>query len=405
MQGAAILSFFRHHAGRLETKQARRADWCSWPGIHEKENGCILAGHYSAYYFCYAFFSSSGCCFVAGISACAGFDSSWQPIRRMTFSRRRLLYSLPGLALAPWLSACKRAPIRPLSIASHVWPGYELMFLAREEGWLPTPDLRLLETATATASLAALADNRADGAALTLDEVLRARADGIALNVVLVFDVSTGADMLLARPEIQSLADLAGKRIGVEQSALGALMLHKILAAAGLSKSAVTLVPMNADGHMDTWRRERLDALITYEPTASRLLAEGARRLYDSREMPDTIFDVLAIKPDAVARQPKALAALVAGHFRALQHLRHNPQDAAHRMATRMAIPAGEVRDAYRGLELPDIHANRHLLADGENHLLKAARELSQVMLAAGLLARTADLTELTLNDFLPTAN
>lgn len=318
----------------------------------------------------------------------------------MTPTRRRLLCSLPGLALA--LSACARAPTRPLTIASHVWPGYELMFLARQEGWLPTSDLRLLETASATASLAALADNQADGAALTLDEVLRARANGIALNIVLVFDISAGADMLLARPEIQGLADLAGKRIGVEQSALGALMLHKILAAAGLSKSAITPVPVNADGHLNTWRRERLDALITYEPTASRLLAEGARKLYDSRSMPDTIFDVLAIKPEAVARQPEALAALVAGHFRALRHLHRSPQDAAYRMAARMSIPARDVLAAYRGLELPDIQANHHLLNDAENRFLTAARELSQVMLATGLLPKSVSLGNLVRDDFLP---
>lgn len=291
-----------------------------------------------------------------------------------------------------------------MTIASQVWPGYELMFLARQEGWLPAQDLRLLETASATASLAALADHRADGAALTLDEVLRARSAGIALNIVLVFDISAGADMLLARPEIHGLADLAGKRIGVEQSALGALMLHKILAAASLSKSAVTPVPVNVDGHLETWHQGKLDALITYEPTASRLLAEGARRLYDSREMPDTIFDVLAIKPEAVARHPEALAALVAGHFRALQHLRHNPQDAAHRMAARMTIPAGEVLAAYRGLELPDLHANRYLLDDGESRLLAAARELLQVMQATGLLSKAVSLTDLVSDDFLPVA-
>lgn len=324
----------------------------------------------------------------------------------MTPARRRLLYSLPGLALAPWLTACQRAPAPPLTVASHVWPGYELMFLAKREGWLPPPSaLRLLETASATASLAALAGNQADAAALTLDEVLRARANGIALNIVLVFDVSAGADMLLARPEIRNLGDLAGKRIGVEQNALGALLLHKILAAAKLPKSAIVPVPLNIDGHLDTWRRERLDAVITYEPTASRLLAEGVRRLYDSREIPDTIFDVLAIKPAAAARQPEALAALVAGHFKALRHLRHNPQDAAFRMAGRMAIPAGEVLGAYRGLQLPDVHANRRLLAGKDSHLLKAAGELAQVMRAAGLLTDAPDLSNLVRGDFLPQAS
>jgi len=317
-------------------------------------------------------------------------------------SRRRLLRSLPALAMAPWLPACKSAPTRPLTIASHVWPGYELMFLARREGWLASADLSFLETASATASLAALASDRADAAALTLDEVLRARDQGIALNIVLVFDVSAGADILLARPEINELSDLAGKRIGVEQTALGALMLEKILIEAGLAKSAITLIPLADDGHLDTWNKEKLDALITHEPTATRLLATGARRLYDSRKIPDTIFDVLAIKPDAAERHPEALTALVAGHFRALRHLRRNPQDAAFRMAARMAIPAEEVLNTYRALELPDLHSNHQLLDGNTGRLLVALRELSQVMEKAGSLAREADLADLVRSDFLP---
>lgn len=295
-------------------------------------------------------------------------------------------------------------PTRPLTIASHVWPGYELMFLARQEGWLASANLRFLETATATASLAALVSDQADAAALTLDEVLRARNQGIALNIVLVFDISAGADMLLSRPEIKDLADLAGKRIGVEQTALGALMLHKILVEAGLPKSAISLIPLGGNGHLETWNKEKLDALITYEPTATHLLAEGACRLYDSRQMPDTIFDVLAIKPEVAARQPEALAALVAGHFRALRHFHHNPQDAAYRMAARMAIPAGEVLNAYRGLELPDLHANHRLLDGPTSRLLAAAGEVSQVMVAAGLLPGATNLNGLVLADFLPEA-
>lgn len=276
------------------------------------------------------------------------------------------------------------------------------MFLARREGWLAPADLSFLETVSATASLAALASNQADAAALTLDEVFRAREQGIALHIVLVFDISAGADMLLSRPEIKDLADLAGKRIGVEQTALGALMLHKILAEAGLPKSAITLIPLADDGHLDAWNERELDALITYEPTATRLLAKGAHRLYDSRKIPDTIFDVLAVKPEATERHPEALSALVAGHFRALRHLRRNPQDAAFRMAGRMAIPAGEVLDAYRALELPDLHANRQHLDGNTGRLLTASRELSQVMVKAGLLAREADLAGLVRADFLP---
>lgn len=100
-------------------------------------------------------------------------------------ARRRLLGLGAAATLAALLPACARE--MPLRVAAHVWPGYELMFLARSLGWLDDNEVRLIETRNATESLAALARGEVDGAALTLDETLRGRAAGIPLTVVLVF--------------------------------------------------------------------------------------------------------------------------------------------------------------------------------------------------------------------------
>lgn len=318
----------------------------------------------------------------------------------MILTRRHFLLAISGFATFPLLNACDPSPETPLTIASHVWPGYELMFLAKQEGWLPATGLTLYESVSATDSLNALVAGKVDGAALTLDEVLRARAKGIQLSIVLVFDVSAGADVVLATPEIKTLADLAGKRIGVEQNALGALMLHKLLAKAELPVSAITQVAITGDQHQNTWHKEQLDAIITYEPTSTRLKADGARQIFDSRDMPDTIFDVLAVKSDLIPRKMEALRALVAAHFKARKQLHLNPQDASHRMAGRMNLAADDVLNAYRGLELPGVYANHKLLSDGQ--LLSAAENVSKVIMEAGLLSKNDSLVDLVYADCLP---
>lgn len=319
----------------------------------------------------------------------------------MRESRRRFLGSASLLAASTLLPACGERP--PLTVASHVWPGYEFMFLARSEGWLPKGGLALLETASATESLRALQEGRAQGAALTLDEVLRARADGVPLKVVLVFDVSAGADALIVRPGIDSLAGLKGHRIGAETSALGAFMLGKVLRAAGLTVADISVVPLTPDNHLRAWRDGMVDALITYEPTASLLLAEGGARLFDSRQMQDTIFDVLAVRPDAATAHEDALKALITGHFRGLAHLRSNPQDAGYRLAGRMRLGGHEALQAFRGLKLPDVLSN-HAYLDGRNDggLIRAARELGAVMVDARLLPRPDPLADLVSSQYLP---
>lgn len=313
--------------------------------------------------------------------------------------RRQLLRSLMALPLLPAVAGCKPTP--PLAVASHVWPGYELMFLARSEGWLPGEALRLLETRSATDSITALMERRAEAAALTLDEVLRVRAGGIPLTVVLVFDISAGADVVIARPTIRQLADLKGKVIGAETSALGALILVRLLAKAGLTKDDVSILSITPDSHLDAWHDRRVDVLITYEPTASRLLAEGAKRLLDSRQFPETIFDVLAVRSDVAHQHEAALRALISGHFRGIQRLRQSPQDTAYRLAGRLALPGDRALQIFRGLQLPSLSENKSLLVP-TGRLLTASRQLNTLMLANGLLTRADNLLDLVSDAYLP---
>lgn len=112
------------------------------------------------------------------------------------------------------LAACTRD--EPIVIASHVWVGYEPMFLARSLGWLDEELVTLHDTASASESMEALGSGRVDGAALTLDEVLQLCEDGVDLVVILVFNVSVGADMILARPPAEALAQWAPMEAALE---------------------------------------------------------------------------------------------------------------------------------------------------------------------------------------------
>lgn len=312
--------------------------------------------------------------------------------------RRRLL--LAG-ALLPWvLAACGDGP-GPLRLAGHPWPGYEPMFLARALGYLP-PDVELQDAPTLQESLQLLRDGQVDGAMLTLDEVLKLRDEGLALQIVLVFDVSRGADMLLARPGLRDLSALRKQRIGVEDSALGALLMTLILEKAGLPRQDVTVVHLAYEQHETAWADQRVDALITYEPVAGKLLARGARQLLSTRQLPDTIFDVLAMRSDGLERHAGNLRAALEGYFRALAYLRQNPWDAAYRVAPRLQISAEALIDSLRGLELPDRVGNLSYLAGANSPLLQASLKLSSIMQQAGLLQRPVNPERLVSSLYLP---
>ncbi len=323
----------------------------------------------------------------------SGHTASKRCTRRGFLTAALALAGLPGCGAG-------RAPL--LRVATHVWPGYETLPLARQMGWLDEGTVRLVELLSATDALLALYNGTVEAAALTLDEVLAARAQGLELRVAMIFNISTGADALVARPDIDRLPALAGKRVGVEHSAVGALMLTEALRRAGLTRAALHLVPLTVDAHRQAYLDGRVDALVTYQPTLRQLERAGARRLFDSRAIPGRIVDVLAITPEALEQSHAGARQLVAAHFRVLDWLREHPADAHPRMAQRLGLSADEVADALAELEQPDLEANRRWLMHTPAQLEAVAAELAALMWRERLLPRETGVAGLAYPGLLP---
>jgi NitT/TauT family transport system substrate-binding protein len=319
-------------------------------------------------------------------------------------SRRQALSLSGGSVLLPFLASCGWFQDLPVAVAAHVWVGYESLFMARDRDWLDPTRVTLHETRSAVDSIAALRAGTVQAAALTLDEVLGARATGLALSVVMVFNVSMGADMLLVRPGITQPGQLKGLRVGYEASSVSEVMLAEILSAAGLARQDLELQKIRIDDQLEAWRRREVDAFISYEPVATQLIAQGMTRLFDSRQIPNTIVDVLAVRSDALdPAHANALKHLIATHFRAQDDFTRNPQDAAYRMAGHLNLPAAGVLSAFRGLILPTLANNHRLLAGRDPELLSTARRVADILLRIGTLSQSDALTDLINARYLPT--
>lgn len=318
---------------------------------------------------------------------------------RHAFRRRQWLSWLALGASVPLLNACS-PPASALRVGSIVFPGYEFMFLSREMGLLDERRVRMVELLANTDTLRALAAGQIEAAALTLDELMTARADGVDLRAVLVYDISAGADAVLAHAPV-TLKTLANKRIGVEDSAMGAVMLSALLEAAGLRLDQIQKVPVTLDRTEEVFRRGAVDAVVTAEPWASHLERGGAQRLFDSTAIPGRIVDVLAVRAEALETHADALRYLIAGHFAAQSLLRADPQKAAVWMAPRLQTAPADVPALFRGMQLPDVPQNRQMLRPG-GRLDRSVQELQKVMVQAQLMYAPTDLKSLADSRFLP---
>lgn len=317
----------------------------------------------------------------------------------MVLSRRKfIIQSFSIMSLAGALSACSCR--KGLKVAVFPWIGYEPLYLAEELKFLPK-NIRLVKGQNSSQSIELLRLNQVDAAALTLDEVLHARSKGIALTVVLVFDTSAGADMLLARQDIDTLSQLKGKRIAFEANALGELVMQKILEKAGLTEKDIIRVDISPDQQVQAWQEGQMDAVITYQPTAAFLLQAGARTLFNSREIPETIFDVLAVKTDVLDHCGQTVRSLVKANFQALDHLNTNLGDSLYRIANNEKLAPEEVKTALRGVVFPGMETNRNYLTK-QSSFYRSAQALNQLMVQKGLLPKPDDFKQLFSNQYLP---
>lgn len=320
--------------------------------------------------------------------------------KKSKISRRSLLQASMVLPFLGLISGCAKQ--EPLRLAGHKWPGFELVFLARELGWLEQDLVRLHETSSIAATKQALRNGEVQGAMMALDEALILCSEDMRLKIILVFNISIGADAVLARPGLIDRQTMLGKTLAYENSSTGKLMLHEFMRHYGLSEKELTTFSLSVEKHESAWSREQVDILVTGEPVVSKLKKHGAQQIFTSRQIPDLLYDVLVVTEEAANNYSSTLEHLLKTYFRALQHFRTNPMDSSHRIARRMEMRAEDVMQLYYGLLIPDALANYAYLSEQDRRMVNAAENLSNIMAELDVTINECAMKGSLTNAFIP---
>jgi NitT/TauT family transport system substrate-binding protein len=307
------------------------------------------------------------------------------PLRRRLL---RLCAALPVLSLA----ACMREPEAALRIGTNVWIGSEPLYLARELGRLDGSVVQLVEYPSASEVLRAFRNQAIDGMVISLDELLGLAADGFQPRVVLVVDVSHGADVVVGRHGMRTMHDLKGRSVAVESSALGAFVLSRALAINGMQASDVNVVHLESNEQPGAFERGQVDAAVTFDPYRGQLLRAGATTLFDSTQIPGEIVDLLAVRASVIERRPRNVQALLRGWFDAIDYIEADPRDAAQRMGIRQQTTAEQFLAAQRGLHIPSREENLRMLGGSPPALVATGRRLMSLMVDAKLLGSPVEI-------------
>ena len=251
-----------------------------------------------------------------------------------------------------------------LRIGSNRWLGYGPLYVADDLRWLGPSGFRLVEYPNSSGVLRAFRNGMLDAAMLTLDETLGLQANGHDLEILLITNISAGADVVYAMPPLRDPEDLLDQRIGVEDSALGAFFLARLLDQAKLRRDQVQVVSLPIQEHRNAMLAGHLDAVITFASEGPALLELGARRLLDSRDLPNEIIDVLVVDRQRVS--PQARRRLQSLWHESLARWRQSPDYIDDVLMRRLGLDEDSMRLTREGLLMGDLALNRQFFEGGQ---------------------------------------
>lgn len=280
-----------------------------------------------------------------------------------------------------------------LRVGIVIWPGSEGLYLASDLGYYDNTPIKLIDYPSDSEMMRSYRNGDLEAATITLDEVWSLAESVPEVRIPLIQDISNGGDAILGKPEIKKLQQLKGKRVGVESTALGGFELSRALEQVNMLPKDVQIVSLLASDQEQAFNQGSIDAVVTYEPTVSKLRESGANLLFDTTQIPAEVLDVVAVSNSVISQQPKTVKILLEGWFRALDYLQKHPEDGAKRIALHMGIKPEEFLKSLSGIRVVDVLENQRILGKKDSKLVEATERISKFMLQQKLLKKPVDAT------------
>ena len=268
-------------------------------------------------------------------------------------------------------------------IGVNLWVGFDLLAVAEDLGWFAEEgfDVEIVDLGTPADCRAAFERGYVDGMATTLLDLIQTRSetdfDPVA---VLITDYSDGADVVVARRGITSIAGLAGARIAAD-GPLAMYLLTRMLSKEGMALGDVELVwASQLDMPALAWSGQ-IDAAVTFPPASTELTRDlGYTTLFSSADIPGEVMDVVSFDAQFTRDHPEAVRAILRVWDRVLGYLSEHPQETVAAIAAREGLDAAEVEEALAGVNLLTLDEQVELFHNGvpAATCLQAAEVLQQ---------------------------
>ncbi|HEU5074062.1 MAG TPA: ABC transporter substrate-binding protein [Polyangiaceae bacterium] len=241
-----------------------------------------------------------------------------------------------------------------LRIAYSDWPGWVAWDIAIQKGWFKEAGVSVdFVWFEYVPSMDAFAAGKVDAVTVTNGDALVTGSSGAASKCIVANDYSHGNDMIVAKPGIKSVAELKGKKIGVEVGFVDHLLLLKALESAKLEEKDVTLVNVPTDQTPQTLKSGGADAIAAWQPNSGQALKEvpGSTAIFSSKDTPGLIYDLLCVNPKSLGERRADWKKVVEVWFKVADYLADpkNLDEAAKIMGARVSLAPEEYKKLMSG--------------------------------------------------------
>ena len=288
----------------------------------------------------------------------------------------------------------------PVRLGFSVWPGWLPWQVAQTDDIFEerevTVDLRWFDPYGD--SIDALVDSEIDANSQTLSDTIIAEEQGVDTVVVLVNDNSTGNDKVIVREGINSLADLQGKKVAVEEGTVDHYLLLLGLEKEGLTEDDIEFVPLDTEQAAEAFVAEKVDAAAVYAPfTTQAFQRPGSKELFSSQDFPGAILDLLVFDRQFVNKHPDRVQALVDAWFATLDYIKANPDRGQKVMAEQAEVTVEKYQNYQAGMTILSVEDNLKALQPGTDmrSLQFSVAKMRDFLLQTGLIEKKPDLSNL----------
>jgi len=285
-----------------------------------------------------------------------------------TYTRgfKALLFSLAGfLAAAPMTQA------EPLKIGYSDWPGWVAWQIGIDKGWFEEEGVEVeFQWMDYVASMDAYAAGLIDAVTMTNGDALVTGGTGKPSVAIIINDYSNGNDMIVAAPGFDSLEDLKGKKIGLEEGFVIHLLLMKGAEAAGIDPEAFTIVNTPTNETPQVLATGAVDAIGAWQPNSGQALktVANSKPVLTSADVPGIIYDLLSVDPESLEKRRDDWMKVVKVWYRIVDFIKdeENIDEALEILSARVAISPEEYEPFLGGTYILSLEEALEIWEKGE---------------------------------------